>query len=146
VVAPDRFGRLYAYSTPVPGGRTSASSWTVSGGDIGRSSSLPMQLTTPAPDPVSGPLVAGSLKVYPNPARRRPVSFAYQLTEPADVEFRILDASGHEVASFSRSGRPADNLEVWEPGAIPAGLYLARLRFRGTGTERVELVHVGVLR
>ena len=88
----------------------------------------------------------GSLKAYPNPARRMPVSFAYQLSEPADVEFRIVDTSGHEVASFSRRGRQADNLEVWDPGRLPAGLYTARLRFRGATTERIEMLQVGLLR
>src|SRR4030095_2371425 len=73
------------------------------------------------------------------------VSFAYQLSEPAEVEFNILDSSGHEVASFTRSGRRADNLEIWEPGSTPAGLYVARLRFKGGTSERSEVVSVGLL-
>jgi M6 family metalloprotease-like protein len=146
LVAPDRFGRLFAYRIPVTSGRTPATSWIMLGGDIGRSASLPPQLTVEPPVTFAGPLIKGSLKAYPNPARRKPVSFAYQLTEPSDVEFRILDPSGHEVASFTRAGRPADNLEVWDPGALPAGLYLARLRFRGAGTDRVETIPLGILR
>jgi hypothetical protein len=98
------------------------------------------------PAAVAGPLIAGSFKAYPNPARLRPVKFAYQLSEPADVEFRILDASGHEVASFARSGQRADNLEVWEPGDLPAGLYLARVRFRSAGGEAVQVLPLGLLR
>ena len=94
----------------------------------------------------AGPLIAGSFQVYPNPARRRPVAFAYRLTEPADVEFRILNASGHQVASFHRSGKRSDNLEVWDPGEIPAGLYLARLKFRGASTEHDEVTTVGLIR
>ena len=90
--------------------------------------------------------MAGSLKAYPNPARRSPVSFAYQLTEPAEVDFRILDSSGHEVASFSRAGIQADNLVVWDPGRLPAGLYIAQLRFHGSRGERRENVPVAVLR
>ena len=74
------------------------------------------------------------------------MAFAYQLTEPAEVQFSIVDASGHEVASFERAGRRTDNLEVWDPGHAPAGLYMARLRFRGAGTEHSEVVLVGVLR
>src|SRR5204863_256876 len=57
-----------------------------------------------------------------------------------------LDASGHEVASFARSGQRADNLEVWEPGDLPAGLYLARLRFRAAGREEVQILPVGLIR
>ena len=83
---------------------------------------------------------------FPNPARRHWVKFAFTLTEPADVEFRILDTSGHEVTSFSRSYPQGKREELWEPGALPAGLYLARLRFRGAASERVEVLQVGVLK
>jgi hypothetical protein len=62
------------------------------------------------------------------------------------VEFRVLDTSGHEVASFSRPGLQGQNVQVWEPGSLPAGLYLARLRFRGAASERVEVLQVGLLR
>ncbi len=79
-------------------------------------------------------------------ARQKPVQFAYQLTEDASVEFRILDASGHEVARFARSGRRSDNLETWDPVGLPAGLYMARLRFAGPGGARTESLPLGILR
>ena len=62
------------------------------------------------------------------------------------MEFRILDTSGHEVASFTRPGLQGENVQVWEPGHVPAGLYLARVRFRGASSERVEVLQVGLLR
>lgn len=146
LVVPDRFHRLFAYALPaaVPG--EGAIAWTMLGGDPGRSSALALSATPVAPAAAAGPLERGSLKVYPNPARRRPVRFAYRLTEPADVEFRILDSSGHEMASFSRPGLQGQNVQVWEPGDVPSGLYLARLRFRGAASERVEVLQVGLLR
>jgi M6 family metalloprotease-like protein len=146
LVAPDRFGLLYAYSLPVGLGDLVANSWTMLGGDPGRTSALPSVATPVAPAPSAGPLASGSLVAYPNPARRHPVSFAFRLTEPAEVEFRILDTSGHQVASFSRSGLQGENVQVWEPGSLPAGLYLARLRFQGAATEHVAVVQVGLLR
>jgi M6 family metalloprotease-like protein len=146
LIAPDRFGLLFAYSLPVASSPATSQPWRMLGGDPGRTSSLPTARMASTPAASAGPLIHGSLKAYPNPARRRPVSFAYQLTEPADVEFRILDASGHEVASFARSGQRADNLEVWEPGDLPAGLYLARLRFRAAGHEEVQILPVGLIR
>ena len=146
LVAPDRDLRLYAYRLPGSSGDPARNPWPMRGGDPGRTSSLP-PLRTPVPLAATpGPLVAGSLKAYPNPARQKPVTFAWQLSEPADVEFRILDASGHEVASFARRGVQSDNLVVWEPGALPAGLYLARVKFRGAGGDHVEVVPVGLLR
>ncbi|HYM80615.1 MAG TPA: hypothetical protein VEY91_04280 [Candidatus Limnocylindria bacterium] len=141
-----RFGNLYAYSLPSPYADPTITSWTMVGGDPGRTSSLPADRTPIAAAATPGPLVPGSLKVYPNPAKRRPVSFAFQLSEPAEVEFNILDSSGHEVAAFRRAGRRADNLEIWDPGSAPAGLYLARVRFRGPTSEHSEVVSVGVIR
>jgi M6 family metalloprotease-like protein len=146
LVVPDRFHRLFAYSLPAAAPAAGAIAWTMLGGDAGRSSAFALTATPVAPAAAAGPLVRGSLKAYPNPARQRPVRFAYRLTEPADVEFRILDTSGHEVASFSRPGLQGENVQVWEPGDVPAGLYLARLRFRGAASERVEVMQVGLLR
>ncbi len=145
IVAPDRFGLLYAYSVPSSLAAT-ASPWRMLGGDPGRSSSLPDGATISPGAPSAGPLVAGSLKAYPNPARRKPVQFAYQLSEDASVEFRVLDSSGHEVARWSRAGRRSDNLETWDPSGLPAGLYVARVRFSGPGGSRTESLPLGILR
>jgi M6 family metalloprotease-like protein len=141
-----RFGSLYAYSLDPHIPDVVANAWPMLGGNVGRTSALDGAHTPVAAAASAGPLVQGSLKAYPNPARRRPVSFAYQLTERADVDFSIRDASGHEVAAFTRSGRQADNVEVWDPGAVPAGLYVARLRFRGATTSSVQMLTLGVLR
>lgn len=162
VVAPDRlvpdslasevssrFGSLYAYTLPSSTGSTGGTPavvWGMTGGDPGRSATLARGVSPVAPAPTKGPYVRGSLKAYPNPARNQPVSLAYRLTEPADVEIRILDSSGHEITRFAGSGRRADNVETWNPGHAPAGLYLARLRFRAADSDHTETVLVGVLR
>lgn len=146
LVAPDRYGQLYAYSLPVDEGAPAVSSWRMLGGDPARTSSLPPSRTPSPPAASAGPLVRGSLKAFPNPARNQAVRFAYTLSEAAEVEFRILDASGHEVASFTRSGRRSENVELWDPGALPAGLYVARLRFTGPGGSRTESMPVGLIR
>lgn len=146
LVVPDAYGLLYAYSLPTSNTALAAVAWPMLGGDPQRSSSLPAARSPVALAPASGPLVRGSLKAYPNPARRKPVTFAYRLSEPGEVEFRILDTSGHEVSRFTRQARQADNLEVWDPGSLPAGLYMARLRFHGATSEQVETVPLGLLR
>jgi hypothetical protein len=147
VVAPDRTGRLWAYSLPLPFADPMASPWTMLGGDPGRTFALPAG-RDPAPRAAADPALVepGSLKAYPNPARLSAVSFAYRMREPGDVEFSILDASGHPVASFTQPATRADNLVRWDPGTLPAGLYLARLRFRGGGKEQVEVLPLGLLR
>lgn len=141
-----RFGSLYAYTLPAVPPDPVGTAWPMIGGDAGRSSALAVERTPVAGAATPGPLVSGSLRAYPNPARQKPVSFSYQLTEPAEVEFSIRDAAGREVASFTRSGRRADNVEVWEPGGIPAGLYVAQLRFRGATTSTIRQVTLGLLR
>lgn len=146
LVAPDRDTLLYAYSLPVLAGAPAASPWTMLGQGPGRTGALPVS-STPAPAAaVAGPLERGSLKAFPNPARRSPVTFAYTLSEAARVEFRILDASGQEVASFTRDGARSENSVTWDPGALPAGLYLARVKFTGAGGSQVGIVPVGLLR
>jgi len=145
VVAPDRFGTLYAYSVPASRSPT-ASPWRMLGGDARRTSALPDGATSSPGAPSAGPLVAGSLKAYPNPARQKPVQFAWQLTEDASVEFRVLDSSGHEVARWNRAGRRSDNFDTWDPAGLPAGLYVARVRFSGPGGSRTESLPLGILR
>jgi hypothetical protein len=145
LVAPDRFRTLYAYSIPTTS-TSSPAMWPMLGGDPQRTSSLPASRTPALLASRPGPLERGSLKAFPNPARNTRVKFAYNLSEAAQVQFTILDASGHEVASFVRAGQRADNLEVWDPGALPAGLYVARLRFIGPGGEQQATVSLGLLR
>ena len=146
VVAPDRFDQLYAYAIPGAAGGGVATPWRMVGGDPGRTSALPASRTPVAPAASRGPLVHGSLVAYPNPARRHVVTFAYQLTQSAQVDVRILDTSGHEVARLGRSGLQSDNVLVWDPGALPAGLYLARFRFSAPGAEATQVVSVGLIR
>ena len=68
------------------------------------------------------------------------------VAEDASVEFRVLDASGHEVARWSRDGKRSDNLDTWDPSGVPAGLYVARVKFSGPGGSRTESVPLGILR
>ena len=146
IVAPDHLGKLYAYHLPQPGTGEVATPWTMLGGDPGRSGALPGERTGTPVAATPGPLVKGSFKAYPNPARRSAVTFAYTLTEPARVQYEIVDTSGHRVASFTRDGRTSDNVDVWDPGRLPAGLYLARVSFKAADRERTEMIPIGLLR
>ena len=146
LVAPDRFRTLYGYSLPGVSNSGPGPMWPMLGGDPQRTSSLPASRTPTPTASAAGPLERGSLKAFPNPARNTSVKFAYTLTEAAQVHFTILDASGNEVAAFTRAGQRADNLEIWDPGALPAGLYVARLRFSGARGEEKSSVSVGLIR
>jgi hypothetical protein len=148
VVAGDNVDGLWAYALPASAGGTAErrTPWPMRGGDPGRTQVLAWSRAPVALAPAPGPVVRGTLKAFPNPARRRPVQVALTLSEPARIEVRVLDASGHEVASFAREGRQAENLLTWDPGALPAGLYLVNVRVRGAGGEHVQTLPVGVLR
>jgi hypothetical protein len=152
LVVPDHLGVLYAYTLPqsatvgTPENRIRSSAWTMLGGDPGRSGYLPIERTTVSPAASPGVLVEGSFKAYPNPARFSPVKLAFQLTEPASAVFRIFDTSGHIVASFEVPGQIADNVAVWDPGNVPAGLYVVKAHFTGASGTREAAVRVGLLR
>ena len=47
---------------------------------------------------------------------------------------------------LQQSGMQLDNILNWDPGALPAGLYLARFHFAGAHSEATAIVQVGVLR
>jgi M6 family metalloprotease-like protein len=148
IVAPDHLGKLYAFEFPTASAAQTATPWPMLGGDPGRTSVLPAARTSTAPAASAGPLLKGTFMAYPNPARRSPVTFAYTLSEPSRVQFEIVDTSGHSVASFTRDGTQAENIAVWEPGALPAGLYLARVKFSGSLShhDQSEKILVGVLK
>ena len=151
-----RFGTLYAYALPTGPASASAlrgglatralATWPMLGGDPGRTSALPAERAPQAFAIAGGPYVTGSLKAYPNPARNHhPVTFAFQLTEPAAVEVDIVDSSGYRVAGFQHDGVQSDNLASWDPGHLPAGLYLARLHMHGASGDHSEVIAVGVI-
>ena len=74
------------------------------------------------------------------------MTIAYTLTEPSRVEMRVLNTAGLEVASFRRDANIAENVDVWNPGSVPAGLYMIHVRIRGARTEISETLPVGVLK
>ena len=119
IVAPDHLGKLYAYEFPTATASQTANPWPMLGGDAGRSSVAAGRAHLERARAERGTAVKGTLVAYPNPARRSPVTFAFTLSEPSRVQFEILDTSGHSVASFTRDGTQADNIAVWEPGALP---------------------------
>lgn len=65
---------------------------------------------------------------YPNPFNPS-TTFAFSLPEASHVELAIFNALGQEVARLVDQRLPAgDHRWQWEAGALPAGLYVYRLR------------------
>lgn len=82
-----------------------------------------------APRPVS--LVMNAPWPNPCPMRNGPVRFSFTLNRDEVIRLEVFDLTGRQVAArppelFSGDGRQLHQIR-WDPGALPAGLYLARL-------------------
>jgi hypothetical protein len=138
----DADSTLYAFepvSAPVAG-----SVWPVWGGNPGRDFAFVSPPTT-GTVPGSSLMVSGSLKCYPNPAKRRPMTVAFQLTEPGQATLTIYDPSGRQIDRISQSALRSDNALIWDPSAAAPGMYLARLDIEASGKKETHLVQLGVL-
>jgi len=142
VVIGDADSLLYAF---VPGGAPVAGAvWPVYGGGPGRNFAL---TTVPQTGSVtgSGLIVSGSLKCYPNPAKRSPMTVAFQLTEPGQATLTIYDPSGRQVDQVTQSALRSDNALIWNPSKVAPGMYLARLDVEASGKKETQVVQLGVL-
>ena len=74
---------------------------------------------------------------YPNPTTG-PATVAYALPEPAEVTLEVYDVVGRRVAVLlDGAQQSAGHREAtFEPGQLPGGTYLVRLRARGAGGQQ----------
>ena len=144
VLIADADSLLYAFEPP---GVTSAGVvWPVWGGGAERNFSL---ITPPATyDSAatgSGLVVSGSLKCYPNPAKRSPMTVAFQLTGAGQATLTVFDPSGRQIDQVSQSAYQSDNALVWNPSSRAPGMYIGRLEIESGGKKETHLVQLGVL-
>ena len=99
---------------------------------------LDAYLALPAED---APALAAPLAVFPNPAAAR-ATFSFALADAADATLVVYDALGREVARLHDGPAHGSETITLDAGALPAGLYVARL----TAGERVETARLTVLR
>ncbi len=113
-------------------GRPASSAWSHEGGAPGRGYWVDRVFGLGAGVTASAtPILQGSLKCYPNPARQSPVTFAFRLREAGRVTIRIYDPAAHEVDAITRDVEASDNAITWDPASRPSGLYLARIEAAG---------------
>jgi hypothetical protein len=134
---------LHAYT--MANADTAASPWSVWGGDPGRSFAL---VGSPAGGglPQGTLVIDGTLKCYPNPAQRMPMTVSFALREPAECRLTIFDPSGRQVADITQQGIRSDNSIIWDPSRNGPGLYVGRLEITGQAASESHLVHMAVLR
>jgi M6 family metalloprotease-like protein len=138
----DADSTLYAFepgSAPVAG-----AVWPVWGGNPGRDFAFVSAPTTGSL-PGTSLIVDGTLKCYPNPAKRKPMTVAFQLTEPAQATLTIYDPSGRQVDRISQSVLRSDNALIWDPSGVAPGMYMARLDVEASGKKETHVVQLGVL-
>lgn len=78
----------------------------------------------------------------PNPVRG-PVEFGYGLPEASGVRLALFDVAGREVAVVENVGErgAGSHRASFDLGALPAGLYLARLEAGGTvSTQQITVI------
>lgn len=78
----------------------------------------------PAPEESIG------LRVWPNPTAGG-ATLAYDLVAPAQVELAVFDVLGREVARLDADGEAGPHRVALDAGALPAGVYVARLSIGG---------------
>ena len=81
------------------------------------------------------------LRGYPNPFSEA-ASLRYVLNAAASVELRVVDMLGR-VVYHTAAGRqiPGEHELVWNPGALPAGVYLCRLLANGATVGTRKLIY-----
>jgi M6 family metalloprotease-like protein len=142
LVIGDADSTLYAFEPgPAP---VAGAVWPVWGGNPGRDFAL---VTVPTSGTIAGSdlVVSGTLKCYPNPAKRSPMTVAFQLTEPGQATLTIYDPSGRQIDRISQSALRSDNALIWDPSKAAPGMYLARLDIEASGKKETHVVQLGVL-
>ncbi len=94
---------------------------------------------TPAGD---APAASAALTAFPNPFNPR-TTLAFTLPRQGEVQLRILDARGREVACPLSGAQPAGPGEVaWDATGLASGVYFARLDLDGETllTRKLTLV------
>ena len=76
---------------------------------------------------------------YPNPFNPSTV-ISFKLPEQTNVELKIYDVLGNEVATLVNEYRPAGSYEVeWNASNLPSGVYIYQLR-SGTNTQMKKML------
>ncbi len=104
---------------------------------------------TPTPSAAPGQdLVAGSVRVYPNPLHGDQVTVRFVLGQPADILLDAYDLTGRRVASLQTRGTPGagGNEVLWNLAGLSPGLYHVRFQARGSGFDRKVFQKLAIVR
>jgi hypothetical protein len=96
---------------------------------------------TSAADPTPLLPQAFSLSVYPNPGNAE-FRISYTLPRATDVELRIFDVNGREIAMLANEMKSAgEHVQTWNAGDVASGIYFVTLKSdAATRTEKIVLV------
>ena len=76
---------------------------------------------------------------YPNPFNPSTI-ISFKLPEQTNVELKVYDVLGNEVATLVNESKPAGNYEAeWNASNLPSGVYIYQLR-AGTYTQMKKMI------
>jgi len=95
---------------------------------------------TPIKEPgIFKPATFNLRAAYPNPFNSA-TTISYWLTAPLSVALEIYDVLGRKTATlFDGNQTAGEHVAIWDAGALPSGLYFARLR-AGEKTETMKMM------
>jgi flagellar hook assembly protein FlgD len=76
---------------------------------------------------------------YPNPFNPSTL-ISFKLPEQTNVQLKIYDILGNEVATLANENKPAGSYEVeWNASNLPSGVYIYQL-VAGTNTQMKKML------
>jgi hypothetical protein len=89
--------------------------------------------------PTAEPESFDILSSYPNPFNGQ-TTIQYNLNEATEVDLRIFDLIGRQVAQLEEGYQEAGTHEIgWQPGDLSAGLYFVRLKMGSQMRQQVMI-------
>ncbi len=122
--------------------------WGMRGATPQNTNSYPDSLLPGAPLGSKRLLPPGSVYCYPNPVQGAKATFRFYLGEKANVNIKIFDIVGQQVAELEKpetqTRAQTDNELEWDISGLASGLYLCRIEARGGSEKRVVFLKVAI--
>ncbi len=122
--------------------------WGMRGADLKNTNSYPDSLLPEVPLGSERILPSGSVYCYPNPVQGAKATFRFYLGEEADVNIKIFDMLGRQVAELEKpqaqTRAQIDNELEWDTSELASGLYLCRVEARGRSEKKIVFLKAAI--
>ena len=122
--------------------------WGMRGATPQNTNSYPDSLLSGTPLGSKMLLPPASVYCYPNPVHSGKATFRFYLGEKANVNIKIFDIMGQQVAELEKPAAQTraqtDNELEWDTSGLASGLYLCRVEATGDSEKRVVFLKVAI--